>query len=100
MVKNLRSNSVTESVHPTMADILRTMVFGGNKWNEELNQALQTVAWAIRSTMSTATHLSLGQIAFNHNMIIQTAITVDWEMIKSRRKELYFVNNSRESNKG
>lgn len=61
---------------------------------------MQTVAWEFCSTVSTATYVSPGQLAFNYNMIMQAVTTVDGEIVKSRRKGLSFVNNSKEIKKG
>jgi len=58
---------------------------------------LQTVAWAVRSTISTATRHSPGQLAFNHDMIMQTAIKVNWELVKQRKRELAVIANDREN---
>lgn len=76
---------MAERVHLTMVDILRTMVIEGENWNEDINQAFKIVACTIRSTVSTATHYSPRQLACNHDMIMQTAIIVNWELIKSRQ---------------
>ena len=36
-------------------------------------------------------------IVFDHDMIVQTKSTVDWELIKVRRKELSCADNSKEN---
>ena len=46
-VKNPRSNSAAERMHLTAADMLRTMIFDGKNWQDELDICLQSVAWAI-----------------------------------------------------
>ena len=86
-----------ERTHLTMADMLRTIVFTGEDQFEEFDASLQAVAWAIRTTISTATNYSPGQLIFNHDMIMQTAVTVNWELIKQRRRELAVVANNREN---
>ena len=78
-IKNPRTNSVAERVHLTMADILWTQEFSGHDWFEVMDQLLQSVAWAIRATVSTVTKFSPGQLAFGHDMIMQTKVIVDWD---------------------
>ena len=65
-VKNPQANSMIERIHLTMADMLRTLVFTGENWFDEFDASLQSVAWAIRTTVSTATNYSPGQQVFNH----------------------------------
>ena len=76
-VKNPQANYMIERIHLTMAHILRTIVFTGENWFDEFDALLQAVAWTIRITINTATHYSPGQLIFNCNMIIQTAVTVN-----------------------
>ena len=45
----------------------------------------------------TATCHSPGQLTFNHDMIMQTAIAVNWELIKQRQRELVVIVNDREN---
>ena len=42
---------------------------------------------------------SPGQLAFGHDMIIQTKIIVDWEHLKDKRRKPSHIDNDRE-NKG
>ena len=98
-VKNPRANSIAERVHLTMADMLRCTIFEGDDWFTELNRNLQSVAWAVRSTVSTATNHSPGNLAFNHDMIMQMSCTVNWELIKQKREKLALLSNARENSK-
>jgi len=43
-VKNSRRNSVAESKHLTMGNVLSTMVMSGDNWEEDLDRSLQYVA--------------------------------------------------------
>ena len=43
-VKVPRSSSAAERMHLTAADMLRTMVFSGENWKEELDIVLKSVA--------------------------------------------------------
>ena len=96
-VKNPRANSVAERVHLTMADMLRTQEFSGHDWFEVMDQLLQSVAWAIRATVSTVTKFSPGQLAFGHDMIMQTKVIVDWEFLKDKRRKSSRIANEREN---
>ena len=51
-VKSSRSNSVAEIMHLTIGDMLHTMMFEGKYLPQELDGALQLVAWTILSTIS------------------------------------------------
>ena len=49
--------------------------------------ALQSVAWAFRSTLSTMSGYSPGQLVFSRDMIMQNAVTADWEKIKQLKRD-------------
>lgn len=83
--------------HLTMADMLRRIVFTGQDQFDKFDTSLQAVAWATRTTISTATNYSPRQLIFNHNMIMQTAVTVNWETIKQKRRKLVVVASNREN---
>ena len=94
---NPQVNYMTKRIHLTIADMLRTIVFEGENWFNEFDTILQTVAWAVISKISTATSHSPGQLVFNPGMIIQTAITVNWEIIKQRKRYLTVIANNRDN---
>ena len=66
-VKNPQSNAMIERVHLTMGDMLRTKTFEGEDWMEELDNILQSMAWAIRVAVNSSTGHTPGQMAFNKN---------------------------------
>ena len=76
-VKNPRGNAIIERMHLTAGDMLRTMEFDGTNWLYEMDRVLQVVAWAIRSTISTTTNYSPGQLVFSRDMIMQSQVTAD-----------------------
>ena len=96
-VKNPRSNSTAERMHLTIGDMLRTMEFDGEDWESEVETALQSAAWAIRSTVSTMSGYTPGQMVFSKDMIMQTAVTADWEKIKHRKRQAAKTANEREN---
>ena len=96
-VKNPQGNSVIERVHLTMGDMLRTMTLAGTDWFYELNRTLQSVAWAVRTTVSTTTGYSPGQLAFSRDMIMATQVKIDWERIKAIKQSAAIKNNASEN---
>lgn len=96
-VKNPRGNAICERVHLTMGDMLRTMTFEGEDWLEEMNRTLQSVAWAIRTTVSTTTGQSPGQLVFSRDMILATKIKIDWMKLKAMKQQSALQNNIKEN---
>ena len=81
-VKNPRANSPVERMHLTMADMLRTSPpFTGHDWFFEVQRMLQSIAWAIRSTVNTAIQHTPGQMMFHRDMITATQVRADWARI-------------------
>ena len=70
-------------MHLTAADMLRTMVFSREDWFNELDKALQAVAWALRSIVSSMSGFTPGQLVFNKDMIMQAAVIVVWGKLNS-----------------
>ena len=70
IVKKTHFNSVTERVHLTIADMIRTLNFSEDDWFTEMDKALQIVSWTIISIVSTVTNYSPCQIAFNYDIIM------------------------------
>jgi transposase InsO family protein len=95
-VKNPQGNAICERVHLTMGDMLRTITFTGDDWFHEHNQTLQSVAWAVRSTV-TANGYSPGQLVFSRDMILSTKVKIDWERIKTLKQAAAVKNNSKEN---
>ena len=50
-LKNPQANSSIERMHLVLGDQLRTFVFQGSDFWEELDSIIQTCAYAIRATM-------------------------------------------------
>ena len=51
------------------------MDFDGTDWQRKLSRALQAVAWAIYSIISTVFNYSPSQLVFPRDMIMQTKLT-------------------------
>ena len=78
-------------------DMLRTQEFSRHDWLEVIDHLSQSVAWAIRATVITVTRFSPGQLAFGHDMIMQTKVIVDWEHLKNKRRKSSRIANEREN---
>jgi transposase InsO family protein len=73
-VRNPRSNGVIERVYLTMGNMLRTMTFSGTEWFQDMQRTLDTVAWAIRTTINPSIRQSPCHLAYHHDMIFCKAI--------------------------
>ncbi len=51
--KNPQANTLIECIHGAMGEMLSMQQFNGSEWVEEANNMLQTVAWALPSTVHT-----------------------------------------------
>ena len=101
-VRNPQSNAVIERMHLTMADMLRTVSINVQDENEdeiktEIDNVFQAVAWSLRTTVSTVTKVSPGQVVFGRDMIFDFKIRANWEAIEKRRLEIAQRNNVREN---
>jgi hypothetical protein len=96
-VRNPRSNGVIERVHLTMGDMLRTITFSGSDWFQDMQRALDSVAWAIRTTVNHNIKYSPCHLAFSQDMIFRQAIQIDWDNIHSNRLKLLEASNAKEN---
>ena len=58
---------------------------------------LQSIAFALRATVSTTIKRSPGQIIFNQDMITRFKSDIDWKMITEQRKLVSIKSNTREN---
>ena len=96
-VKNPQANAIVERLHLTLADVLRMSVFEEDNWWLEVEHTLQSIAWAFRTTVSSALPHSPGTLAFNYDMIMQTKVKVDWELVKKLKWSNMIKNNAKEN---
>jgi len=96
-VRNPKSNGVIERVHLTMGDMLRTMTFSGSDWFQDMQRALDAVAWAIRTTINPNIKHSPCHLAFNQDMIFRRAVAIDWDNINADRRKLVAASNNKEN---
>ena len=62
-----------------------------------MNYTLQAIACVLRTTVPSTIPYSPGTLAFNYDMIMQTKVKVDWELIKKKRQENMLKNNIKEN---
>ena len=99
LVKNARANLV-ERLHLTIGDMIRCETFDAeSNWGREVDVLLSNCAWAIRSTCSTVTGKSPGQLLFGRDMIMQIAIDIQWEEILRRKQQNILKANAYENEK-
>ncbi len=75
------------------------MTFEGTDWFEEMQRSLDSVAWAIRTTVNPTIKYSPGHLVFNQDMIFCKAVQVDWQLVHQERRCITTTTNVRE-NKG
>jgi hypothetical protein len=54
-----------------MGNMLRTMTFRGADWFQDMQRALDAVAWAVRTTINPNIKHSPCHLAFNQDMIFR-----------------------------
>ena len=99
-VKNPTANAIIERTHLTMGDMLRGKEFQVSNnwtWHDEVDCTLQSVAWALRSTVSATIKRSPGQLAFNRDMIMNMQIHSNWKNIAETRRRQTIADNIREN---
>jgi hypothetical protein len=96
-VRNPKSNGVIARVHLTMGDMLRTMTFKGADWYQDMQRALDAVAWAVRTTVNPNIKHSPCHLAFSQDMIFRRAVAVNWDAIHNERQRLLVLSNAREN---
>ena len=103
-VRNPQSNGCIERMHLTAADMLRTVDLEVQddcpiKINDAINTMFQTVAWGLRTTISTVTENSPGGTVFNRDMIFNFKMRTDWEKVARKRDRMAETDNIRENNR-
>jgi hypothetical protein len=79
-----------------MGDMLRSMTFSGSNWLTDKQRALDTVAWAVCTTINLSIkHLSC-HLAFNHDMIFHFAVAINWDNMNKECQQLVIASNPKE----
>jgi len=70
-IKNPQSNAIVEHVHLTISNSLRAMTLSQRAFDDTtIHGILQSIAWALRTTLHTSLRTSPGQLAFGRDMIV------------------------------
>jgi len=80
-----------------MGDMLRMMTFSGTEWFQDMQHALDAVAWAVRTTINPSIKHSPCHLAFHHDMIFHQAVTINWESIHAERQKQLSTSNKKEN---
>ena len=99
-VKNPQTNAFAERVHLTIGDMLRNEDFvmdPGLVWRDEFDNILQSVAWAIRTTVNTSTKHSPRQLAVGRDIILPLKMQCDWNRIVTQRRTQAVSDNRKEN---
>ena len=101
-VKNPQANSVVERVHLVITNQLRSIDLDQEKISHAnltslANDLLQSAAWAVRTTVHTVHQRTPGQLVFERDMIMQLAVSTDWDLIRRRKRHYTQLANQREN---
>ena len=66
-------------------------------WCDEVDNVLQSVAWAIRTTVNTNSKYLTGQLVFDRDMILPLKTNCDWNRIVTRRRTQTANDNQKEN---
>jgi hypothetical protein len=80
-----------------MGDMLLAMTFRRAGWFQDMQQALDTVAWAVRTTINPNIKHSPCHLAFYQGMIFHQAVAVNWEAINQEHQRLVAASNYKEN---
>ena len=102
-VKNPQANSIIENVHLTMADMLRAespfKLDPRNQWIDEVHMLLQSIAFALRNTISMTIKQSPAQLVFGEDMIMRIKCKVDWDEITANHNLVSQKSNAAKNKK-
>ena len=101
-VKNPQANAIAERTHLIIGDMVRTNVEDLNIVNMRdanmmIDTVLASVRLGLRATVHTTLGVSPGAAVFQRDMLLNIPVTVDWEMVRQRRRAKITYNNERET---
>ena len=93
-VKNPQANAILERIHQVIGNMVRTNIaLTAERWSE----ILPAVAFAIRATYHTTLQASPAQLVFGRDMMLDTAFTANWQIIRERKLAQVQTDNAREN---
>ena len=96
-VKNPTAQSLVERLRLTMGDQLRATVYSVDGWQDDVNTLIQAIAWALRTAVPSNAPYSPGQIACGMDMIMRLKCSVNWQLLKEKRRHQRIANNAKEN---
>ena len=81
---NPQANGLVEWIHLTMSNSIRCHTFRED-WNTDLATLLQSVAWAIRATVSSVTGKSPSDLLYGRDMIFPIHVQSTWNNVVNLR---------------
>jgi len=103
-VKNPQGNSIAERMHRVVGDMIGTQLDGADLSNIAdadlfVDAVLASATLGLRATVHTTSTVSPGAAAFGTDMWINVPVSVDWEMIRQRKRARTTCNNKQENAK-
>jgi hypothetical protein len=89
-VKNPQANGILECVHQVLGQMLHTaeLDMANSVTPYDIDDFLDNVTWAIRSTYHTVLKASPGAAIFGQDMLFDIPFKADWCKIEERRQSL------------
>lgn len=86
-----RAQAIVEQLHLTIGNQLRTFLYEGSDWKEDINM--------LHTTTSPKTPHSPSQLVFSMDIIFCQKVQIDWAILnKQRCKQALANNKKREQN--
>lgn len=96
-MKNPRANAIVERMHFTLGNKLRAQLASKHKYDNPVREIISAATYGIRATVHGVTVFSPGQLVFGRDMILQTNIETDMELVRQRRQRAITQNTAREN---
>lgn len=100
--RNPQSNSMIERAHQTIGNMFRTKQLHNYAYEDVdflLPGLLNSVAFAMRSTIHTTLNATPTQLVFGRDHILPVQFQADWDYIRSRKLHRIIQNNKKENAK-
>eukprot|EP00559_Dactyliosolen_fragilissimus_P000621 CAMPEP_0184864654 /NCGR_PEP_ID=MMETSP0580-20130426/15767_1 /TAXON_ID=1118495 /ORGANISM="Dactyliosolen fragilissimus" /LENGTH=192 /DNA_ID=CAMNT_0027363543 /DNA_START=100 /DNA_END=678 /DNA_ORIENTATION=- len=102
-VQNLQANAIIERIHLVLSKMCRVqeiLVFENNDpatVHKGVRRVLQSLAFAVRTTVHSTSGYSPAELVFNWDMIMDCKAVVEWDVVRNRYREEQKRNYNREN---
>jgi len=100
-IRNPQANAILGYVHTVINNHLRFLRTLDPKEvmpdKDPWEDILQSISWAINSTVHSTTNMTPGQLVFNRDMILHTTHIANWEYIRYYKQHRINYNNDHEN---